>query len=59
MLAQQPDHPRALYMLGVIAHQMGRNDVALDLIGQAIARRPDDADAHYDMGKVRRAYCSS
>jgi tetratricopeptide (TPR) repeat protein len=36
-LALQPDHADALHLLGVIASQVGRHDVAVDLIGRAIA----------------------
>jgi tetratricopeptide (TPR) repeat protein len=36
-LALQPDHADALHLLGVIASQVGRHDVAIDLIGRAIA----------------------
>ena len=36
-LALQPDHADALHLLGVIASQIGRHDVAVDLIGRAIA----------------------
>ena len=35
-LADQPDHADALHLLGVIAHQLKRHDVAVTLIGQAI-----------------------
>ena len=36
-LALQPDHADALHLLGVIASQVGRHDVGVDLIGRAIA----------------------
>ena len=36
ILAVEPRHPDALHLLGVIAHQVGRNDIAIDLIRQAI-----------------------
>jgi tetratricopeptide (TPR) repeat protein len=36
-LALQGDHADALHLLGVIASQVGRHDVAVDLIGRAIA----------------------
>ncbi|MBV9970010.1 MAG: tetratricopeptide repeat protein, partial [Xanthobacteraceae bacterium] len=38
VLAQQPDHPDALHLLGVLAQQAGRPELAVDLIGQAIRR---------------------
>ena len=36
MLAAQPDHADALHLLGVIASQVRRADLAVDLIGRAI-----------------------
>ena len=36
-LALQPNHADALHLLGVIASQVGRHDVAVDLIDRAIA----------------------
>jgi tetratricopeptide (TPR) repeat protein len=36
-LALQPDHADALHLLGVLASQIGRHDVAVDLIDRAIA----------------------
>ena len=36
VLAAHPDHADALHLLGVIAHQVGRRDLAVELIGQAI-----------------------
>jgi tetratricopeptide (TPR) repeat protein len=38
VLAVQPDQADALHLLGVIAHQVGRHDLAVELIGQAIKR---------------------
>jgi tetratricopeptide (TPR) repeat protein len=38
VLAAQPDHADALHLLGVVAHQVGRYDLAVELIGQAIKR---------------------
>jgi len=40
ILAQEPRHADALHMLGLIAHQVGRHDVAVDLIRQAIVLQP-------------------
>ncbi len=36
-LRRRPNHPEALHLLGVIAHQTGDHDAAIDLIGKAIA----------------------
>ncbi len=41
VLAAQPDHADALHLLGVAAHQSGRHDQAVELIGQAIKRAQD------------------
>ena len=38
--------------LGVVAHQAGNNEMAVDLIGQALALQPDYANAHYNLGNV-------
>ena len=40
VLAAQPDHADALHLLGVIAHQAGRHDLAVELISQAIKQKP-------------------
>jgi cytochrome c-type biogenesis protein CcmH/NrfG len=32
ILERQPANPEALYFLGVLAHQAGRNDEAIELI---------------------------
>ena len=37
VLAADPRNANALHLLGLIAQQVGRNDIACDLIGQAIA----------------------
>ena len=33
ILQADPNQPVALHLLGVIAHQVGKNDIAVDLIG--------------------------
>ncbi|HML15199.1 MAG TPA: tetratricopeptide repeat protein [Xanthobacteraceae bacterium] len=42
VLAAQPDHADALHLLGVIAHQAKRHDVAVEIIGRAINRNRKD-----------------
>ena len=37
VMQDEPRHPHALHLLGVIAHQAGRHREALDLIGRALA----------------------
>lgn len=43
VLRTQPDHPDALHLLGVIAHQSGENERAIELINKAIALQPSAA----------------
>jgi tetratricopeptide (TPR) repeat protein len=49
-LALQPDHADALHLLGVIASQVGRHDVAVDLIDRAIARDRTSPRYHSNRG---------
>ena len=54
ILQDIPIHPVALHMLGVIAHHMGKNDIVVDLISQAVAIAPDYIDAHNHLGNALR-----
>ncbi|MBF8271754.1 MAG: glycosyl transferase family 9 [Magnetococcales bacterium] len=47
-----PRQPDALHLLGVIAHQSGHTDLAITLMGQAIAVKPDFAEAHGNLGLI-------
>jgi len=49
-LALQPDHADALHLLGVLASQIGRHDIAVDLIDRAIARDPTGPRYHSNRG---------
>ena len=44
-----------MHLLGLLAHQGGRHDLAGDCIGQAVRLRPDDAEAHNNLGVVLKA----
>lgn len=55
VLQRVPDQPDALHRLGVIAHQIGRDDVALQLIGRAIAVNPGHHAYYGDAGSVLHA----
>lgn len=55
VLEREPDQPDALHRLGIIAHQVGRNDLALQLIDRAIALNPMHAAYHNDAGIVLHA----
>jgi protein O-GlcNAc transferase len=50
VLRADPNHPDALHLLGVIAHQVGKNDIAAGLISKALDNRPNFAEAHYSLG---------
>ncbi len=49
VLQANPDQPAALHLLGVIAHQVGKDDIAVELITKAVAIKPDYAEAHYNL----------
>ncbi len=50
IVAADPTHAQALHLMGVIAHQTGRNALAVDLIHRAIASSPHDAAFHSNLG---------
>ena len=52
ILQADPNQPVALNLLGVIAHQAGKNDIAVDLITKALAINPDYAEAHNNLGNA-------
>ena len=52
VLDMQPNHFDAMHLLGVIAHQVGNNEKAVDLIGRALIIRPDNAEAHNNHGQA-------
>jgi protein O-GlcNAc transferase len=52
ILAVDPNHADALHLLGVAAYQGGRNDLAVELIGKAIAHNNRVADFHCNIGNV-------
>jgi len=55
VLQSAPDHPDALHRLGVIAHQVGRDEVALELIDRAITVNPSQPTYYNDAGIVLQA----
>jgi len=46
VLRQEPDQPDALHLLGVLCDQRGDHEHAIDLIGRAVALRPEQAEQH-------------
>ena len=54
LLAEHPEHPDALHMLGVIAQQKGNPELALKLAEAALAKKPGMAFAWHNRGVVLR-----
>jgi protein O-GlcNAc transferase len=52
ILATEVDHPDSLHMLGVIAHQTGQPQLAIDLIRQAIAGNSAVPAFHNNLGNA-------
>lgn len=52
ILQVEPLHADALHLLGLISHQLGERDVAIDLIRQAVHARPGDQNFRYNLGYV-------
>jgi tetratricopeptide (TPR) repeat protein len=55
ILQAEPNNPRALRLLGLIAFQVGKYDIAVELIGRALSFKPDYAEAHNNLGAVLQA----
>ena len=55
VLARDPGHADSLHLLGVLAHQVGRNDLAIDLIGKALAINDRVPEFHYNIGLAHAA----
>jgi tetratricopeptide (TPR) repeat protein len=59
VLKVEPDNPDALHLLGILAHQGGRHEIAIQLIGRALAScgsarlvNPIVADALFNLGNA-------
>jgi tetratricopeptide (TPR) repeat protein len=50
ILQADPNQPVALHLLGVIAHQLGKNDIAVEFITKALTIKPDYAEAYSNLG---------
>src|SRR5438105_4073378 len=55
VLALDPNHAEAQHLLGVIAHQTGRHEVAIELIEAAIRLHGTKVDYHSNLGEAYRA----
>jgi tetratricopeptide (TPR) repeat protein len=52
VLQKVPDHPDALNLLGIIAHERGRHGRAIQLIERALAVMPEFPAAHVNLGNA-------
>ena len=52
VLQVDPKNPDALHLLGVIASQVGKNEIAVDLIDKALAINPNFAEALSNRGNA-------
>ena len=52
LLELEPRHASALHLLGMVGMQTGRSEMALDLIGQAIAIEGGNAQYHSNLGNL-------
>jgi tetratricopeptide (TPR) repeat protein len=55
ILDLDPHHADSLHLLGVMAHQVGRNDIAVELIRKAIASDKRPAAYHSNLGTALQA----
>ena len=54
ILAVEPDHAEALHLLGVIAYQLGKHQVAIECIGRAIGLKGTNAAFHSNLALLSR-----
>lgn len=54
VLSEQPRHADALRLLGIIAHQTGRVDLAIESIAKAVSINQTAALGHLDLARVYR-----
>jgi tetratricopeptide (TPR) repeat protein len=54
ILKVQPRHAPAIHLLGVIAHQCNKTELAVKLIANAIALAPGEALFHSNIGEMYR-----
>ena len=54
VLAVDPRQPDALHFLGVLRHEAGDSDAAIELIGRALQRAPRHADIHNNLGNIHK-----
>jgi protein O-GlcNAc transferase len=52
ILKIKPDHPDAIHLLGLLAHQTGKPQVAVEYIGRAIRLQGTVGSFHYNLGNA-------
>jgi len=52
VLETDPNHPDALHLLGVLAHQTGRQQLAIEMIGRAIKHNAHMPGYHNNLGNA-------
>ena len=52
ILAQVPDQPDAIHFMGVLAYNVGKNDIAIAYLRKAIDLLPNHAGVYSNMGNV-------
>ncbi|MBI3513239.1 MAG: tetratricopeptide repeat protein [Proteobacteria bacterium] len=55
LLAAEPAHAEGLHLMGVLANQVGRADLAVDYIGRAVDIEPNSAIYHNNLGQALMA----
>jgi len=55
VLAREQENPEALHLLGVLHHQQGNHPRAVELIGRAVALRPNSHIYHANLAEAYRA----
>src|SRR5271165_3072696 len=55
ILQSAPNQPDALHLLGVIAYQVGKNAIAVELLNRAISIKSSDPDYHLNLGNALQA----
>ena len=55
VLATHPDNFDALHLLGVLAHQVGNHELAVDLIEKAVLQNGENAVAFNNLGEAYKA----
>ena len=56
VLEIEPEEPTAIHMLGLLAHQTGQHNLAIELIGRALELEPELAEVIYDSLEFAKVY---